>query len=305
MRLITLLALLLVACGAQVRPDPSPINAIDANYPTLEMYACNKTWHGVGICRVKPGQNFQLIIQGYFTGTIRIASPNCNIAQTVSYKDSQKIKVNVPGNSGNCVIVATMSPRFPNGDNGVEVSSLRGYFAIRRDSLPNQWVGRAVKLPLPGYGNLRLPVGPITGGNTILNGCGRDYNEPNSISGKVLTVPFRGFVNSGGTTGACVADGAVFSPEYQALLVNVLVVSYSSNLNPLAIPLVDIADGEITVTADPAVSAVAVDNIFKVATRGVFPFDPKINHVVRAITAKGRSVIGLWVASEQEFIWQQ
>lgn len=299
------MSMLISACGAGVRPDPSPINVIDANYPTLEMFACGKTWHGVGVCRAKPAETVKLVIQGYFEGSIRIASPNCSISQSLSYADNAKIVVNIPpSQSQNCLIVATMSPRFPKGDNGVEVSSLRGFFALRRDSLPNQWVGRAVKLPSPGYGNLVLPVGPITSGRTTLHGCGRDYDQPNRIVNKKQTIRFQDFVNLG-SPDECVADGNIFSDEYQTLLVNVMVVTYSSTIAPLPIPIATVQGGKLSLKADGAVSAVALDDLFKMGQSLSEKFDESKPHVVRAITAKGRTVLGIWSPSAKDFVWMQ
>ena len=244
-------------------------------------------------------------VQGYFNGAIRIASPNCNIAESRNYTNSSKITVSIPPFQGNCLIVATMSPVFPNEKgSGITVSSIRGLFALRRDSLARQWVGRVGKLSFPAAGTFTIPVGPITTGQVNLNGCGIDYSAPVNVFNKQAVLKYQDFIKQGSWSN-CIADGFLSSKDYQDLLINALLITYSNSFTPLPTPTFSIKNDKLTVIGDAAVSAIYVDDTYQIAASIEVPFDSSVAHTVRLLTAKGRTVIGFWNPAKKDFTWMQ
>jgi len=75
--------------------------------------------------------------------------------------------------------------------------------------------------------------------------------------------------------------------------------------NQLSTPSVHVGKKKITVTASESVSIISLDNEYKIKQKAKFKFKHDQSHILRLLTVKGRSVLGLWDINNQRFRWIQ
>lgn len=311
----------LTGCGTARLVEDPVIPAAVANYPTLEFRACGKTFHGQGICYLQKGQPFdsvELRIQGYFQGTGRVVSQACKLDYTFTYTDSELIRINLPNSEPekNCAVNITLSPEYPKEwRSGIEVYSLIGVLGVRLQSGDETWVGETRRLTGNWKSNLSLSLGPNhTSARVVIRGCGIAYDRVLSAPGGNLYVPLEQAVKRE-ERGSCVAEGVALTSGGDFTF-SVLVTQYATELpndpkwkgygfGPLAIPVTELSSGSIKLTGPEQVSVVSVDQTHKIASKGKFSFDRTEPHIIRLITVKGRTVLGLWEPGDQEVTWIQ
>jgi hypothetical protein len=275
--------------------------AIDAGYDSAEIHVGGKIFNGLAMISIEEGQDLSKLgaeIQTFYAGTISMESRDCGI--TVSpqrYSGSEAVVIPISGPaSHNCLITATVSPEYPHqGSQAIQVFSFRAYLAIRVLKHGESWVGLEKKVS----GDFSSPVTLDVGGSgpvrAVFSGCGTSFDKSLPLSDGKLTVELNQLVKQ---QGHCVLEGVVISPDYQDLLVNILVSNYDPKFIPLSAPMVQIQNGDVLVTGDPSVSVIALDQKLKMNDHGKFKFDPTAHHVVRMLTVKGRSVISIWDTKE-------
>lgn len=309
MKYITSLVLLITlfslsACGS-LRPDPAPTSAIDASYPTLEMYVDGSLFHGAAVV-YKADTNFDFEVQGYYSGELRVTSVNCGFDKTVNYENNQRVKIDLSSVTipvRNCFFVAKMTPSYPGeAGSGIKISAIVGILAFKRKVEERQAYATPLKVMTPPKGFLTVPVGDVPSARILINGCNGIYDHVLKPDSGKVTIPLEEIFSS--AQGYCVADGVVITDQLQDLLVYLAGAVYAQSYTPLSIPSISIKGGKIRVVSEEAVSIVSVDNEYKLSNKGTFDFDPsKPGHVVRAITVKGRTALGVW--DGKEFRWMQ
>jgi len=103
----------------------------------------------------------------------------------------------------------------------------------------------------------------------------------------------------------CMMEGFINSSAFVDVDFNVLVAKYNAEFTQLPIPVVKINGDKIEIIADDAVSIVSLDNEYEIDYEAKFDFDRTKPHVIRLLTVKGRSVIGLIEAGGQQWEWLQ
>lgn len=309
-----LIALLASGCG-HLRPDPVPISAIDANYPTAEFRACGKHWHGLGLCSVEKGEPYDTVsfkIQGYFKGILAVDSKDCGIEIRREYKDNELISIPIPGDANkNCLLTFTVAPKYPKQDNqNIQVHNFRGHLAIRvLDEPERPWEPRIRKVSGNYSSELRMFYGPPNGGvRLVADGCGRDdpYNEQRMLDDAgYLNFNLVDIMPVLEQPKVCMMEGFIASTHFEDVDFNIFVAKYSSEFTKLPIPDIQINGNEIKVTANDAVSIISIDGEYEIDHEAKFDFDWKKAHVMRLLTVKGRSVLGFWAPGGQQWQWVQ
>jgi hypothetical protein len=289
----------------QLKEDPV-MAATDANYPSLEMRACGKTWHGDAVCALEKGQSLNSVafsFQGYAIGSYRIYSKSCAIDQSATYKENEEIKVSIPGIAKeSCVVTVTMAPAYPDEYNpGIKLYSFRGSLAIKvKDH--EDWLGFTKKVTGNFKSSLELNIGGDADVKLVMDGCGKLYSKTVKNEGGVVTAPLHeAFQATEPKT--CVLDAAVISPEFEDFLFDVMISYYDGKFTPLSIPAVVLQDNKLKVTALGVVSVISLDDKFEFETEAEFDFDPNQDHILRTLTVKGRSALGLWSKTQQKWEW--
>jgi len=304
----------LVSGCSHLRQDPVPVSAVDANYPTAEFVACGKHWHGLGICSVEksnPYDDVQFAVQVYYKGVLAIDSKNCGIEIRQEYSESKLISVTIPGNAAkNCLVTMTITPKYPKQDNqNIQVHSFRGHLGIRVLKDPeHQWESRIRKVTGSYASAMRMWYAPLKSVRLVADGCGRDntYNMIHNLDETgYLEFDLNDIMPVIEDPKVCMMEGFIHSSQFEDVDFNILVAKYNSEFTRLPIPSVQINGDSIQITADDAVSIISLDNEYEIDFEAKFDFDRKKAHVMRLLTVKGRSVIGLWVPGGQEWSWLQ
>lgn len=317
-RIVSIICLLVLVSCAGLRPDPV-IPAIAVGYPTLEFKACEQTFHGLGICSVEKGNLYDDVsfqVQGYYKGTGRVFSQNCNLDQTFSYIDSEIIKIDLEGEAvKDCLISVTLSPEYPKQNSGeIAVYSLQGHLEIKVKNQDEMWNGQTRKLTgnWKNKLNIKLGVGDLV--RVVIRGCGVRYDKEHKVKNGIVTIELSEAMLRKEKE-LCILEGVIFDPQYEDYLFTVMVAQYATELpnDPkwkdyrfikLAIPSVKIGK-KLEVVATSEVSVVGLDDKNYIKNEKKFKFKKDRDHILRIVTVKGRSVIGVWKASEAKWTWEQ
>jgi hypothetical protein len=300
-------AFFLAACVGKIRPDAGSPAAIDSSYPSAEFRACGRLWNGLGVCTLKEGESFDSVdfqIQGYFKGSIRVDGTACKVARTQSFVESELIPVSIPGRAQkDCVLSFVMSTQLPDQEsNPIQVYPLKGHLLIKVVRKDDDWKGDVLKVTGRWQSKARFWVGADGDARVVLNGCGNDYDQIHKLDKGYANVSIEKAVKY--KTGICTLDGAVIHPEIQDLRVSYLIAQYDKDFLPLPIPAIKITGDRMLIQADPAVTALSLDGAYIVTNEVEFRFDPKAPvHILRAVTVKGRTVIG--ILKKGKWTWLQ
>lgn len=318
MKLITLFALLitpfLISCQAPTLVPDGGLSAIDAGYPTAEFRACGRTWHGLGICSISKGDDLSKLgfeVQGYADGTIRADSVDCSIsALTRRYSANGSVDKILKGPAErSCVVTFTVSPEYPAQRRGtVVVNGFRGHLRVKvvaanedAELLTSKVSGLFTKF-------WRVDTGDTAPVRVQLFGCDRTFDKVlTPAQDRSVMIPLHEAV--GATPRTCVLEGTLSSPGFQNITLSAIVSRYISSFNPLSIPDVTFKNSgknaRIIISADPQVSALSVGSKYEFSSSAEFPWDKTAPTVIRALTVKGRSVIGIYSPNSGEISWKQ
>lgn len=306
--LIHILVLILVfaiGCGQRLRPDPEMLSAITANYPTAEFRACGNLWHGLGICVLEEGdslENLSFAIQGYYEGTVRIDSGDCEVAASYNYLDNGFIKNVLRGTiHRSCVITFTVSPEYPREEKtGIVTSGFRGHLRIKMVPKGSYSKVGVFRIPQTFKKTWTLGVGETDPVDVYFEGCGVSFHRqftPNQS--KQINLQLADLFS--GEPRTCVLEGVVRSKKYKDLLLSAIVSVYYDNFNPLPLPVTTFKSKHLEIDGDEAVSVVSVGSEFILNNKHKFKIDKK--EIVRLLTSKGRSVIGVVNPDTGEIQW--
>lgn len=307
--LLFILSVTVIGCSS-LRPDPVAVPALQAGYPTVEILACGQRWNGLAVCSVNKGEPYSKIdlkIQTYFEGTVAVDAKNCDIdlAPPLSYENSELISVKLPElASKNCLISVTVSPKYPNEESqDIKVYSFRGHIAIRVIAEGENWEGQAYKVTGSFSEEMGIFVGTQTGVRVVASGCGTKlYDKKLPSPGGHLRIPVHDIVSADIDVKTCVIEGFIRDPHYEDILFNIVVAKYDKRFVPLPTPIVKVSGGEIKIKGDEAVSIVSLNDKYEVDMEAEFKFDVTKPNVIRLLTVKARSVIGVWKANNWEWL---
>ena len=309
--LICLLALAVTGCST-LRVDPVAVSAIEANYPTAEFRACNKLWHGLGVCSVRKGELYSKIdlkIQGYFSGVVVIDSKDCGIEIRKEYSNSELISFQLPGIANrNCELTMTITPKYPDqDDHNIQVHNFRGHLAIRVLEHGRSWEWRTQKVTGNFSSEMNIRYAPLVSAKVVAGGCDREeiYNQVHYLDDEYFSFNLNEMIPVTEKPKVCVLEGFLSSEIVRDLDFNILVAKYDKRFTQLPIPKIEMDDDEITIVADEAVSVISMDDQYEIGHEVEFDFDKTKKHVIRLLTMKGRSIIGLWIPGNGGWEWVQ
>lgn len=272
--------LLISTCGKlELNPDPS-LPSTDANYPTGEFKACNRHWHGLGVCLLEAGSYPDLEIQTYYNGTLSYNFDG-NELQSQTYKDSEPVKINVP--HGTKVVSFLVTPYVPKQIQATY--SLKGYVYYKEKKRDTSVTTQ--KVPWNRTVPMSVFVGDEKEVDYFVYGCGNDKKGSLTANGKFVSIDV--VINE--SHNACIVTGGVKSTTLTKEVVGFF-APYDPRYVPLAIPSVESNTKSITVNADPTVSFICIDSHCEIGNKITFKFktEPKF---IRIATVKGRSVVGI------------
>lgn len=310
---VLLLVLAVVGCGkGNLRQDPVWPVPFDAEYPTAEIQACGMV-HDLGhaLCAVERGQPYNQVKLGvyvYYKGTVKVASRDCDLDEEFTYDQTGVLPINIPGGAGkNCNITVTVQPKFPKEENGVKIHSLKGMLFIRVLEKTNKnWKGFAEKIAGKNFSaTITMWVGKQDSDVEVnVGGCG-------SAGYKAVARPVDGFVEfevedvlpADMPLKTCTMEGYVRSKVFKDFLFNVLISKYDERMTPLPIPAVKIDGKKIIITADSAVSVIAVNDKYELSNEVKLDWKADQVNTVRLLTVSGRSVVGIWTPGKG-WLWK-
>ncbi len=308
-RLLSLVLLTMVVFGCssdKLRPDAS-LSSIKAGYSTAEFFAVDGIHHGLAMFAIEEGDelsDLKLAVRGYHEGSVVITSDSCNdVDKSVPYQNSALIPIGLEGPAvRSCLVTVVVTPIYSSSTRGsVTPQGFRGHIAVKVIPHGERWKGAIRRVS----GSWVSPVSvPAEGqeARVVLKGCGVDYSALLPVQNGAVVVPLEKAVAPGKRL--CVLDG-FFVSDTQEGSINVLVEQFDSKYNVLPMPIVEIDDDKIKVKGDPAVSILALNGKYEIDYKGKFDFDPSKQHVLRALTSAGRSVIGVWDPVKKVWKWMQ
>jgi hypothetical protein len=207
--------------------------------------------------------------------------------------------------TGDCLFAVTVSPTYPSqSQQAIIVYPLIGFVAAKAVPSGQTWVGTVRKITNWSATNTwSVKTGDTAPVEVFLNGCGHYDKEITPVNG-VLTMNLADAYTGWGQD-LCVLDGVVISPVFKNLLLNVLATQYLSSFSLLPLPTLQLSNGTLAVTADPAVTVVALDSTYTLDAKGSFGFDSSQPHVLRLLTVKGRAVFGSYDPKKGKWTWAQ
>ena len=126
-------------------------------------------------------------------------------------------------------------------------------------------------------------------------GCGNpiDVKITPDANG-IIEFPIEKILN--GSMQTCVIEAVVQSTVYKDLVISALVSVYADVFTPLPIPVLDYNQGKLklAIDADPATSILSVGNDYKFGYQETFKLPDTSKKIVRVLTVKGRSVLGIF-----------
>ena len=303
---IVFLAVFLSGCGHNLRPDTS-LPSIQANYPTAEFRACGKVWHGLGACEILEGEpldRVDLKIQGYYKGTVRIVSADCQIDDTFRYDNNALIHYSIAGSgSKSCVVSFVVSPEYPNeATSAIVIHSLKGYLFVRVSKPDEHWEFYRARVPESGVGHLVMPLELNQPARVLASGCGMKFDRVVQPEGGNIVLSYSDIIGPI-TVKGCILQGLLIDGAVQRFF-TAMVWGYDKRYVPLATPVVSEDGGKIRVDGGSEVSVVSLDALYRISNKGSFKFDKTKNHVLRILTVAGRSKLGIWAAGGDRWEWE-
>lgn len=295
MKKLFIASLLLLAACTHLQTDSS-VSAIGAGYHTAEFRVKDEIYHGLGIVSVIQGSSLAdigLKVQGYYSGTIRVDSEDCQIHSSASYSNFDLIPIALTGVADkSCIVSVVVSPVYPAQNHSpVEVFGFQGHFGIKVLKAGEDWVGSTEKVTGHFSKELNFNVGGDGLVRGVFTGCGIDFDKALPLENGILKLNLSDLVKFDPVS-TCVIEGVIISPIYKDLLVSIVVAQYSSNFVPLPLPVITMTPGKVAVTGDATVSVVGLDQAHYFSTHRTFNLaDTTGPHLIRILTVKGRSVL--------------
>lgn len=295
--------LLLASCKSNnLRPDTASISAIDANYPTVEFSAKENLYHGYGIVQINPGESLDVKIQGYYSGSIRLDGQCLPEKIDKAYDTNQVISITVRPTKS-CFLRVVMTSVYGKNKEPVTVYPILGYLAVKvADTTSHDWHVEARRRKSGVSTKVYLGVGGDGSSKVIADGCGKRFEFEAEIHGGIVVLDLKDLVQKD----TCILEGYATSNQYAPLRFSILSVTYNKTYPELSHPkVVILKNGKLWIQAEESVSILSFDKEYYFMNDiTVQKFDPNSSHIIRAITAKGRTAIGVWTPEKKGVVWK-
>ena len=296
--LILSTCLIITGCGS-LRPDYS-MSAIDANYPTAEMYCNGKVYHGLGICSFKGNGPIEIAVQGYYKGSVKINSERCGLDVAQSYTDSEKHEIMLNPKSS-CVIDFVVSPTYPKKSE-VKVRSFKGRLYLKK--LPDEKDFQSLTSRASQGTNPFIIIESSTPSRIVFSsnetGCKFKFDKViNPINNKIK-IKLGDIVGDTSKKMRCLFDGAI-KKDGEWSRIAWMTWLHDKAFTILPSPKIEIKKDEIKIVADKAVGVISIGDKYKIKNKGSFKVSGN-QEIVRLLTTAARSVIGVWNGECVEWI---
>jgi|GEM_PF-4884052 len=303
---------LLTACGTPpIHTDPSE-PTIDANYLSAEFTACGQVFNGIGICEIEKGKDLSSLnikVQGYFDGAITMAA-SCavdrRLPSKVRYQKSARYTVPLSGDATDtCIFTVLVSPEYPDEKNQpVEISSLKGHLYIK--VVERGWKTFNKHLKIKEGTNASETIAIKADGREAEvqlkdASCGVDYKATHQIVNGKFSIRVKDFMRVVPLK-TCPVSG-VFFIDGRPTRMTIFIDGYSRTFITLAIPTVSVSGNNLTIVAENSVAAVGVGSSMVVSNTEKFTIDPTKSYLIRALTVRGRNIVGVF--SKGRVTWIQ
>lgn len=301
--LLVFLTVFLYSCGGVVPDNGTVIPAIRAGVPTVEIHACGEINKGLAICSVTPNQDLstvQVSVQGYYKGRVSYVTSGCpaDLDESVVYDGHRLVNIPLSGVlERDCLITVTLSPRYRGfEDNGVIVWPIEGHIYLRRTSRSvikqTDVTSRNVNFSFPSQSPKR-----VVWQSTV---CDINYDNVINPTGGTIDTALSDLTLLDDKR-LCIINGA--NVDDQVLLLWLAAIT-DSGYNPLPLPGISQSKRQIKITTVSDVTAIIFNDKYKYGNEAKFRFDPKERNILRLVTAKGRSVLGVWEPSTGAWSWK-
>lgn len=290
-----LMGVFMLLAGCETLRDDNSVPAVRSNYPTAEFSACGKVFHGLGACPIYPGQNPNSIgfyIQGYYSGSIRVFSAECGLDRTVTYSNSERVVFDLPNNiDKSCLIDFSVSPEYPQQDkNAVVVYGLSGQLFLKVVLPGEDWVWVSNRFPKNSFEYVTVPmVGSEARVVMYSKLCETNFDKVLPIvRGQIelSTDDIRLYEDK------CVLNGVMINDRKRYF--TWMSYRHAKEFVPLGIPKIELNGDKLSVVGDSAVAVVSLNEKYELGNTASFKFNRLRTNILRLLTVKGRSVIGIW-----------
>jgi len=308
MRILFLFIILLATACAHIKSDDmSPLAASQAQYPTIELNINKQLYNGLALISLPVGSRWEDLnfsIQGYNEGQVRVTSNSCNLDYSTVYVKNALIRVPIQGEvTKDCVFGVSMGFKLPREKwSGIKVWPIIGWVVVKAVAKDEEWVGTYRKVTGQFLSTWKIKSGDTNPVQVFLNGCGVAYQKMITPKDGIVEIELSEAMTMN-TKGICILDGVLISKDFANLRLNSAVVQYDPNFVPLSIPVYSLDAKGLYIKAEESVTIIGVDQYFVFQQEGTFTFDEGKEHVVRALTVKGRTILGLY--KEGKWKWLQ
>lgn len=284
-------------CAHRLNLDPSPPSGA-SGYPSAEFQVQGRLAHGLAEVVLRKGDPLnaiQLEVQGYFSGTIRIDSGYCRLKKSVNYSDTELVPFELEGKAeSSCLINILVSSVYPSSyDSATLVYELKGQLLVKVMPTAKPIYVASSKVKARTDTGLSIPYdGGFGGVKATFHGCDQDYSERLSVIDSQVLMRSQALLRDM-YTDQCTYEGYLDGTA-GILRVSWNIWVYARDFSPLPIPKIAIDGRYVTVTADPTVAAVILDDTYSLGNVARFKWDSGVPHTVRALTVKGRSAVCRW-----------
>lgn len=294
--------IILLGCAGKLRPDPIPVSAIDANYPTAEIVAEGQRFNGLGILYVKPGtamSTLGIYLQGYYKGTFTIDSSKCKIHDKFRYDGFTLHKISLTGTfKESCFLDIVASHEWPKeSSSGIEISAVKGRIwlvskkALTKVSKSHEFETTGIEIPVSGES-----------ARVVFRGCSSTFDKRIEAFDHIVTALLDDVIEITGHARCGLVGAAVDNTTKTAIYWMAWI--YNVAFEALPVPVIARGKRKIDIEADPGVSIISLGNTFEISNKASFKMDWSKPYVLRLITVKGRLLIGEWNPSKEEWLWK-
>jgi len=303
--------LILASCGSKLRRDHGAI-AFNSNFYSAEFKACGEIHHGVASCPVEEGMLFndvKLQIQGYSSGTIKISSEGCDLSQDVfRYENNDLIGIEILGKvEQSCFIQFVVQPEYSERQTqDLVLEDFKGAIYLKKTKQSWTALTKGVRVKQFNTSKWAIPFqdGPDVRAVFISDRCDINYDQRLKVIDNKVELDLKQlFPKITDDVQTCILSGALIG-ESKKVRLSWLISVYDEKYQRLPIPKVRFKRKKIRISGDLNTSIISLNRKYKIDKKAKFKFNKSKKNIVRLLTVKGRSRIGIWNPKERRFLWK-
>jgi len=283
---ILLWLILASSCSSkQIKNDPYAA-PMDTGYHGAEIEIKDRKYYGLAAVKAPANGVFNFSVIGYYTGTIKASSEECDYSESKTYVDFMATKFSMKmHNHKRCLIAISVLPEFSlliAGEN--PWSGYTGMILVRQD--PHNFVGDTFQSQynheISWYFTVKSKEAKV-----FLKGCGLNFNKRFTIGEHfekfLVDLNFR--------EKACVIDGFIkgVNGGKQDTTVSILVTQYKMGFVPISTPVITFDGETIKVESDSYIGVINYDNFSYFNNEAHFIVNRYGDSIIRFLTNKGRT----------------